>query len=336
MDKKLKLNVGAGNTKKLGFLSVDLYCKNADIVADCDSIGLDINTVDLIYTSHMVEHLGIDKVIKSLKHWNSLLKNNGKLVVITPNFKIYINEWLVSAKNNNYNDLNNWSLRNVVGWENKGIGMWNRTLFTVDFLRHIVEKNNFDVIHCFENETRVSNKSHIEYRSNGDIRLLAIKRNNNTDIKYIVAGEKHCKIIFDLRNDFNIRKNLVNSGEINVKKHIDYYTKYLNDDNYFIYLIVWQESIVGFYDIKIDKARKEVEIGIKIKDEFQNKGIGRNTIQEIIDRYVYLYEKYRFFLTVFDDNVAALKLYNHFNFKLSHSILIGTRKLLTMDYSIQE
>ena len=58
---------------------------NADIEADITCLPMDSSSVDAILAKHIFEHL-IDP-IKSLKEWARVLRNNGKLVIICPDYR---------------------------------------------------------------------------------------------------------------------------------------------------------------------------------------------------------------------------------------------------------
>ncbi len=173
-NKGICLEIGAG-ISKLGYITVDLYDPRADIKADCSETGFDPNSVSRIYTSHMIEHISPEHFQKALAHWYNILIHQGRLTIRCPNAVIYLQEWLRSQENNDYEYLKNWGIRNVLGWEDKGSGMLNRNLFTVGLLKYYLQKAKFQVESCVVCETRVTNKKHVEYRPNGDIICESIK-----------------------------------------------------------------------------------------------------------------------------------------------------------------
>jgi SAM-dependent methyltransferase len=171
----VKLNIGGAGTKIAGFKSVDLYHPAADIHADCADTGFAQDQVDEIFCSHMVEHIEPDHFEKTLGHWFWILKSGGKLTILTPNAIVYVREWLAAAEENNIQLLDGWARRNMLGWEGKGEGMWNRNMFTSYYLKQLVIDAGFKVDKCVATETRVKNKGHFEYREQGDIHLIARK-----------------------------------------------------------------------------------------------------------------------------------------------------------------
>ena len=311
----MKLNIGSGGLTKPGFIGLDLYAKNVEIKADCDNTGCISESVEFIYTSHMIEHLTIDKFKSALNHWYDILKPGGYLLINCPNASVYIWEWLGNNKNENYDKMLNWSLRNLVGWEGHGTGMLNRILFTDKLLIYFINKfSKFNILHCFITETRVKNKNHIEYRKDGDLRLLAMKNDNNK-FELIKAEFKHCKYVYKIRNNPLVRCNLIDKVEINYKNHINYYkNSYLKDDNYIIWLLIYDKKYIGYADIKVNIDNKILELGFKILPEFHDIKGGSYLISNMINRYQYLFEDFNIILTVYDDNVRAIKAYEKYGF----------------------
>lgn len=88
-DKKICLNLGSARKKIYGFINVDI-CPDVspDVVDDCISLTkFEPNSVDLIYTSHMLEHFIREDAKKALNRWYELLKSDGILRISVPDFE---------------------------------------------------------------------------------------------------------------------------------------------------------------------------------------------------------------------------------------------------------
>lgn len=160
----LKLNIGCGNDTKDGYTNIDKYNKNADIIAPANDLPYDDNSVDEIYSSHLIEHLlpGTED-ITTLNEWRRVLKPGGRLIIRCPNFERYINDWL--GGNDEYRE--GWGLINIFGWKDRGVGMWHHTGFTVESLPKLLIKCGFVVTKCETIQTR--QRRGPEYRPDGDI-----------------------------------------------------------------------------------------------------------------------------------------------------------------------
>jgi len=76
------LNLGSGSTRYEGWLNVDVRSEvNPDHVADVVDLPFRDESVDLIYASHILEHM---KDCRPLEEWHRVLKIGGRLIVAVP------------------------------------------------------------------------------------------------------------------------------------------------------------------------------------------------------------------------------------------------------------
>ena len=89
----IKLELGSGSKKgDNGFTTVDI--NGANISWDLtNGIPLKDNSVDLIYSSHLLEHIAFKELILFLKECKRILKNNGVFSVCVPNAGYYLNAY---------------------------------------------------------------------------------------------------------------------------------------------------------------------------------------------------------------------------------------------------
>jgi ubiquinone/menaquinone biosynthesis C-methylase UbiE len=82
-----KLHLGSGKVYIPGFTNVDIFtsCK-ADEYADVTSLPYDKESFDLIYASHILEHVHRHMVVATLSHWRTILKSGGILRLAVPDF----------------------------------------------------------------------------------------------------------------------------------------------------------------------------------------------------------------------------------------------------------
>jgi ubiquinone/menaquinone biosynthesis C-methylase UbiE len=92
----IKVNLGCGDETKEGWVTIDKYQK-ADINTDIDDIPLESETVDMIYCSHVLEHIPFTKEKQTLDEIYRILKTGGELVIVVPDFK-WIAETIIRAK----------------------------------------------------------------------------------------------------------------------------------------------------------------------------------------------------------------------------------------------
>jgi len=82
-----KLHIGAGRVHLPGFVNVDLFdTYHADMYCDLTRLPFDPGSFDLIYASHVLEHVHRRMVTATLHHWGSMLRYDGVLRLAVPNF----------------------------------------------------------------------------------------------------------------------------------------------------------------------------------------------------------------------------------------------------------
>ncbi|MCG7407940.1 hypothetical protein MH117_10960 [Paenibacillus sp. ACRRX] len=88
----MKVNLGCGNLSLHDYINIDMRELNGvDIIADVTNVPLPEGTVDELYLAHVIEHFSeIDMEQYILKYWHSLLKTDGKIRIICPNWKAMI------------------------------------------------------------------------------------------------------------------------------------------------------------------------------------------------------------------------------------------------------
>ena len=91
--KDIKLELGSGNKKgKNGWTTVDV--NNADINWDLkNGIPLSNNSVDKIYSSHLLEHIPFEQLMILLEKCRNVLKVGGEFLVCVPNFRFYADSY---------------------------------------------------------------------------------------------------------------------------------------------------------------------------------------------------------------------------------------------------
>lgn len=90
---KVALDVGCGERK----IEIEGYTVkrvdirpdvNPDIISNGLKIPLDEESVDMIFSSHFLEHIGRLELYELFKHWRKLLKARGKLYIIVPDLEV--------------------------------------------------------------------------------------------------------------------------------------------------------------------------------------------------------------------------------------------------------
>jgi glycosyltransferase involved in cell wall biosynthesis len=81
----LRLNLGAGDDRKDGYLSVDLRSDVADVLADVTRLPFADESAAEIFASDLLEHFPATKTALILAEWHRVLAPGGKLTLRVPN-----------------------------------------------------------------------------------------------------------------------------------------------------------------------------------------------------------------------------------------------------------
>ena len=84
----MKLQIGPGNVYIPGWVNIDLFSSiRADHYANALAIPYPEKTFDIVYASHVLEHMNRHTILAALTHWRFLLKDGGTLRLSVPDFK---------------------------------------------------------------------------------------------------------------------------------------------------------------------------------------------------------------------------------------------------------
>jgi len=147
MKKPLRLHLGCGSNLLDGYVNIDRYNPKADMMMDACELDYPDDSVDEIFTSHMVEHLTCPEFMKALKEWKRVLKGEGKLVIRCPNFEKHLRDWLNADYRKRWGERNE-GVNVILGFQDRGPGHLNRNIFTSDRLSDLVNRAGFEIMEC--------------------------------------------------------------------------------------------------------------------------------------------------------------------------------------------
>jgi predicted SAM-dependent methyltransferase len=90
----IRLNVGCGLTFVEGFVNVDAFVSEADVIADATRLPYPDSSVGKVYAAHMLEHLSFDDAKAALAEFRRVLAPGGELTVVVPNMAFVAAAWL--------------------------------------------------------------------------------------------------------------------------------------------------------------------------------------------------------------------------------------------------
>jgi len=102
--KNLNLHLGCGNIRRKEFINIDHRRTRAtDMVCDIRKLPYPSNSVEIIESYHVIEHVSHAQVPKMLREWFRVLKHGGKLIIECPDFDRAAKEYLEGNEQRIYN-----------------------------------------------------------------------------------------------------------------------------------------------------------------------------------------------------------------------------------------
>ena len=145
----IRVNLGCGTILMEDYLNTDSRpLEGVDIVADVRSLPFEKESVQELYLAHVIEHfpeIEMEKYI--LPYWYSLLKPNGKIKVICPNWEAMLQGY--SKGTISYEDL-----KEVTFGSQEYAGNFHFNMFTPSTLVHLLKSVGFSQIKVIESERR--------------------------------------------------------------------------------------------------------------------------------------------------------------------------------------
>jgi autotransporter strand-loop-strand O-heptosyltransferase len=178
-----KLNIGCGDYPMNGYINIDKYCKTADVIADASKLPYENETVDEIYTSHLLEHLNKYEISGAVKEWYRVLKTDGKIDIEVPDFEEILKFWLSSE------DKTGFAMDTVFGLQTRA-GEEHKFGFTKDILKRMLLDVGFSEIevkniysHGQECIRAIGYKKKIKY--NDDIFVIDTYPNTEEKLQFL-------------------------------------------------------------------------------------------------------------------------------------------------------
>lgn len=132
----LRLDIGSGDNPLEGFTGVDLYSEAEGIVnAPMNALPYPDESVDEIYSSHALEHVGKYEVVPTLHEWWRVMKWNARLTIEVPDLAWVCKNWLSRL-------TNDWHMDAIFG-DQSTPGQYHKTGFTRPIMYHYLEEAGF-------------------------------------------------------------------------------------------------------------------------------------------------------------------------------------------------
>lgn len=100
----MKLDIGCGTFKRDGFLGVDPHV-DTDFQAPMWQLPFEDSSIEEIYSSHALEHIGKAQVVPTLAEWKRVIIPGGLITIQVPDLRWCCEQWLRRQSNDWYLDI---------------------------------------------------------------------------------------------------------------------------------------------------------------------------------------------------------------------------------------
>ncbi len=141
MNARICVEVGSGDQPRLGYIHCDVRpLPGIDYVCKAWAIPFQPESIDEIYSRHMLEHLTHKDAIRTLKHWLCLLKVGGHIDINVPDLGKHIEQLYLDGYSPYVEGITNknHAMAGFYGWQNNeyDIHKWGYTFETLSECLH--------------------------------------------------------------------------------------------------------------------------------------------------------------------------------------------------------
>ncbi|HFU76356.1 MAG TPA: UDP-2,4-diacetamido-2,4,6-trideoxy-beta-L-altropyranose hydrolase, partial [Arcobacter sp.] len=149
-------------------------------------------------------------------------------------------------------------------------------------------------------------------------------------INFIHLSEYEKEMILNWRNDNTVSKWMLTQDKISLDEHLAYIDSLSSREDRLYFLVKKQDEAIGIIDFTdIDFTNSKVECGLYAKPNL--KGVGGVLMSRIIDYAFNVLNMKTLIAEVFDNNKAAIKLYQKYRFREMRKDTLGTRVIMHME-----
>ncbi len=167
-----KIEIGSGKKKREGYETCDIRnIPGVDHICRADELPFENETVDEIYSRHVIEHFTLKEFIETLSEWNRVLKVGGAIYIICPNLLWHLEQILQGTHESFYvkeRGLNDryWGFGSLFGWQQDEYDV-HKFGYYFELLRDILADAGFEEIQDLTNSPDGLEKAphHLEIRA---------------------------------------------------------------------------------------------------------------------------------------------------------------------------
>ncbi len=137
------------------------------------------------------------------------------------------------------------------------------------------------------------------------------------EFEVILAKIEDMRDVFDLSNDYEVRKNSFNPEKINWKEHQNWFKNKLKDENCFFYVIKKDDKFIA--QVRFDKVNyKEYDISISISNSFRGKGYGTKILKSSSQKILFEHNVKKINAYIKNENKISQKIFEKAGYVLKN------------------
>jgi predicted SAM-dependent methyltransferase len=119
----MKLEIGCGKRPKPGFVTCDIrHTTGVNVVCDARQLPFADDSIDAIYSRHLIEHFTLKDALALFVEWNRTLRPSGQLYLICPNLLWHLKQVLEGSHESFYekergSNARYWGFGSLFGWQ---------------------------------------------------------------------------------------------------------------------------------------------------------------------------------------------------------------------------
>ena len=168
-----KIEIGCGKKRRTdGYECCDIRnIEGVDHVCSADKLPFDDDSVDEVYSRHVIEHFSLKEFLDVLVEWNRVLKDGGQLYIICPNWLWHLEQITSGTHDSFYNkepgkNDRYWGFGSLFGWQQDEYDV-HKFGYYFELLEDILKDAGFGKIENLTNqpESREQAMHHLEVRA---------------------------------------------------------------------------------------------------------------------------------------------------------------------------
>lgn len=175
----LKLNLGCGNVYLNGWINIDCDSKKADLNMDLrNPLPYQDNTIDFIYSEHVIEHFTVKEGLALLKECYRVLKPGGIIRIATPDLNYTMFRYYFFWRNQSwYKQFGYQWIKTKAEMINICFREWgHQYLYNKEELKRRIQEAGFNKIYQVKHSrSNYTELKHLETRKESNLIIEAVK-----------------------------------------------------------------------------------------------------------------------------------------------------------------